>query len=279
MARPNTSLRPPLRWAGSKRRLVPALCLAAPTQFRRYVEPFAGSACLFFALKPKIAVLNDLNRELINFYQALRAHPRLIARRALSLPDTSQCYYELRRASAEGLSSIDRAARFLYLNRHCFNGVYRTNKLGIFNVPRGVHTGRIPSEIELYRCSLVLRNALLNAGDFESVLQDVGAGDFVYLDPPYTAIDRKAYGEYGYGSFSEADQGRLLHALRTADAKGAQIILSYRRDLCLASSLRGWHYREILMRRHVAGFAGSRGLFAEMILANFRLPHSEVVGA
>ena len=272
MARLTTSLRPPLRWAGSKRRLVPELCLAAPVQFVRYVEPFAGSACLFFALRPQTAILNDLNRELVDFYRMLRAHPRLIAKRTLSLPDTAEFYYELRQTSAESLPAIDRAARFLYLNRHCFNGVYRTNRLGVFNVPRGIHTGSIPSETDLYRCSLLLRNALLSAGDFEAVLQDVGPGDFVYLDPPYTAIDRKAYGEYGYGSFSEVDQERLLHALRRADAKGATIILSYRYDPSMASSLDGWHYKQVLVRRHVAGFAGSRKLFAEMLLANFRLP-------
>jgi DNA adenine methylase len=238
MSRTPKDLRSPLRWAGSKRRLLPELRLACPSGFERYVEPFAGSACLFFALRPPTAILNDLNAELLNFYEELRSHPRLIARLASSMPSTSTYYYQLRSASVSQLSSLERAVRFFYLNRYCFNGVYRTNKKGLFNVPRGVNTGNMPAEGELYRCSLLLRRAQLRIGDFSTVLQETKAGDFVF----------------------------------DAASRGAKIVLSYRESPHLASLLPGWNCRKILVRRHVAGFAASRRFIGEMLLANFPLP-------
>lgn len=276
MARSKAILRPPLRWAGSKRRLVPALCLAAPRDFERYIEPFAGSACLFFALRPKRAVLSDINHDLINFYEMLRDHPYRLARCLSSLPNTDSYYYQLRKTSTATLSQLDRATRFIYLNRFCFNGVYRTNRRGEFNVPRGIHTGQIPSESELVKCSRLLRHAELRASDFEAVLQQATAGDFIYLDPPYAALDRRSYGEYGYGTYSDSDQPRLLRALQYADSQGAQVIFSYRDDHSLMQQLRGWSYRQVLVRRNVAGFTGSRRINAEMLLANFPLPEKEV---
>jgi DNA adenine methylase len=276
MPRQKSLLRPPLRWAGSKRRLVPTLRLAAPQVFDRYIEPFAGSACLFFALKPRRAVLSDINSELINFYKILRMHPILLARRVSSLPATERYYYDIRQAPSTTLSDFDRAVKFLYLNRFCFNGVYRTNRAGDFNVPRGVHTGNLPSERELLRCSMYLRKAELRITDFEAVTRDVREGDFLYIDPPYAAVNRKSYGEYGYGSFADADQPRLLSALQHADSTGAKVILSFRYDPSLAEQLRGWSYRKVLVRRNVAGFSGSRRLNAEMLLANFPLPERDM---
>ena len=116
-----------------------------PTQFRRYVEPFAGSACLFFALRPAAAVLGDINLELLDAYSAIRSHPRRVARLALSWEDSKRIL-AISRSPATLANSIERAVRFVYLNRYCFNGVYRTNRLGMSDVPRGVRTGEFPTE-------------------------------------------------------------------------------------------------------------------------------------
>ncbi len=271
MSTASLELRTPLRWAGSKRQLIPEIRLASPSEFKRYIEPFAGSACVFFALKPGSAVLNDINADLLNFYKALRSHPRRVARLALSMPTTEAYYYELRSTPVIQMSPLERAARFLYLNRFCFNGVYRTNRKGTFNVPRGHSTGGMPTEGELLNCSLLLRKAKLVTGDFHEVMVKVSSDDFIYLDPPYATVERKTYGEYGYGTYSEADRPRLVDSLLEADARGAKIVLSYRNDLALVSSLSGWYYKNISVRRHVAGFAKSRGLFAEVLMTNFPL--------
>lgn len=261
-------VRPFLRWAGSKRKLVATLMRHAPSSFHRYIEPFAGSACLFFALRPAAAVLGDINAELIRAYKTIGRHPRRVARLAGSFPNDARTYYRLRGQSVDVLDDIEGAARFLYLNRYCFNGVYRTNRKGAFNVPRGRQTGALPSESTLYRCSIALRTADLRAGDFETCLADVQQGDFVYLDPPYASVDRPRYGEYGYGSFAKNDLERLLAVLCVLDGRGATFLLSYQDTGQLGRLPKEWHRRRVSIRRHVAGFAQDRRIVREVLVSN-----------
>src|SRR5712664_2313347 len=110
-----------LRWAGSKRKLLPLLVESSPTKFKRYFEPFAGSACLFFKLRPRRAILGDLNAELMNTYNAIKEHPKRVYRTILKYPATKRYYYRIRKTDFADHSLIDRAARFIYLNRYCFN--------------------------------------------------------------------------------------------------------------------------------------------------------------
>lgn len=131
---------PILRWAGSKKKLLSVLSSAAPSTFKRYVEPFVGSAVLFLELDPSKAVLSDINTGLIETYENIRAHPRAVWNRVSDMPLEESFYYDLRSQDADSLKTLDRAARFVYLNRFCFNGVYRTNRQGLFNVSRGKPT-------------------------------------------------------------------------------------------------------------------------------------------
>lgn len=263
---------PLFRWAGSKRKQIPLLTLCARTKgfCRRYVEPFAGSACLFFALNPDAAILGDINQDLLHAYTVVRRHPRILARRLHGLPRDEQSYYKIRRQNPSELGELARALRFIYLNRYCFNGVYRTNKKGEFNVPRGIRTGDIPSERQFVRCSIALRRAELRAGDFENCLTELGKGDFVYLDPPYTSDHRPAYGEYGYaGCFGKPDHPRLLQALKRIDSAGADFLLSYSCTSEFISALPSrWRFRRIAVRRHVAGFATHRSSVHEILVSN-----------
>src|SRR5579859_6326272 len=192
---------PLLRWAGSKRALLPMLVSCVPAQFGTYIEPFAGSACLFFAIRPRCAVLGDFNAELIATYTAIRRHPRLVARHVATWGSSSEEYYGVRALDPDTMPDIMRAARFVYLNRRCFNGVYRTNRHGQFNVPIGTRIGRMPAEKDFYRCSVALRPASLLSCDFDVTLRSARHGDFAYLDPPYSTSTRPNYGEYGYGAF------------------------------------------------------------------------------
>ncbi|HVA63902.1 MAG TPA: Dam family site-specific DNA-(adenine-N6)-methyltransferase [Terriglobales bacterium] len=262
---------PFLRWAGSKRKLIPALRQYCPPKFGRYFEPFAGSACLYFSLAPKRAVLGDFNKHLIGVYRAVRRDPAAVHRRLARYPKTQEFYYRLRSSPPLGIGNAEAAARFIYLNRYCFNGVYRTNRDGYFNVPRGTRTGSLPTKVALASCSSVLRRAKLVSGDFEATIADADKGDFVYLDPPYSTHEARERGEYGYGGFSSTDVERLARALATLDAKGAIFLMSYASTAEIKKTLRRWHQRPVAVRRHVAGFAKHRHQVTELLVSNRQL--------
>jgi DNA adenine methylase len=205
-------------------------------------------------------------------YDTVKHTPREVGKRVNEMPTTEQFYYELRSQSESQLGNIQRAARFIYLNRFCFNGVYRTNRKGLFNVPRGIRTGRLPGVDMFLNWSEALEGAALVRGDFARCLARVKTGDFVYLDPPYTKQNSRYSGEYGYGSFGGGDLARLVLWLRRLHQKGAIFLLSYRYSRDLATRLEGWNIRILSVRRHVAGFLKNRRVVREMLVSNVPLP-------
>ncbi len=257
-----------LRWAGSKRKLLPILLAATPTRFERYIEPFAGSACLFFALKPKSAILADLNIDLIDTYATVRAHPLRVARIVEKWNADGNDYYAIRAMDPRWHDPVTRAARFIFLNRLCFNGVYRTNRQGHFNVPRGRRTGRVPGLPLYWRTSILLRRAQLLASDFEATLSHVREGDFVYLDPPYALGERPTHGEYGYGIFTGCDLPRLEETLERIDRVKATFLLSYAYGSARGLKTNVWYTRRLSVRRHIAGFASHRHGVYETLMSN-----------
>lgn len=261
---------PILRWAGSKRALLRELQAWVPQSFGRYVEPFAGSACLFFSLAPRRAVLADRNRELIDFYRRLRHRPRPIARLVAAMPRDANTYYSVRALGPDTLSPDQRAARFLYLNRMAFNGVYRTNRSGHFNVPMGQRVGAFPPQERIVRCARLLRQAELIAGDFELALSAVRRGDFVYLDPPYSRSAVGNYGVYGYGSFDRRELERLIHALDQIDRCGATFLLSYAADPEVISRLQRYRVGAVAVTAQVGGRRSRRSTRAELLATNAR---------
>lgn len=263
------SCRPIVRWAGSKRKLVPALLRLAPLKFDTYYEPFVGSACLFVALAPKKAVLGDINSQLISTYRTLKKQVIEVVEMLQMFPQSSDFYYELRAVDPADLTATEQAARFIYLNRFCFNGVYRTNKDGKFNVPIGSHTGRIPSSEEFQTFAGRLAGAKLLTCDFSESIRGAKKDDFIYADPPYASKVRLSHGEYGYGSFNESDIGRLISSLHTASKKGVKILLSYASSKEIRAELKSWKTRHVRVRRNVAGFAKQRRVVTEMMLTNF----------
>lgn len=262
-----------LRWAGSKLQLLPVLVEFWESKFERYVEPFAGSARLFFEIEPEAALLGDKNEDLIQAYEVLRDTPAELHEATLSIPRSKEAYYETRRQNPAKLSALHRAARFIYLNRYCFNGLYRTNLQGQFNVPYAASgTGSIP-ELERFRaCGTLLMNADLRSWDFGTTLRYVRPGDFVYIDPPFVVQSRRVFSEYGPKSFANADLPRLARHLKTIDRKGAVFVLSYA-DCREARELsRGWPTKRLRVRRNIAGFAGARRNAYELIVSNLRIP-------
>ena len=260
---------PILRWAGSKLQLLPVLTRFWESRFERYVEPFAGSARLFFEVEPGAALLGDKNGDLIQTYEVLRNSPDQLHQAILSIPKGKEAYYQTRRKNPCDLSPLHRAARFVYLNRYCFNGLYRTNLNGQFNVPyASTGTGSIP-ELQRFRaCALLLAKAELRSWDFGTTLRYVRAGDFVYIDPPFVVESRRVFAEYGPKSFANSDLSRLAHHLKAIDGKGAVFVLSYA-DCREARELsRGWLTRRLRVKRNIAGFAGARRDAYELIVSN-----------
>ena len=171
---------PILRWAGSKRRLVPVLRTYWNKNHSRYLEPFAGSACLFFSLNPTRAILGDVNHELIATYLEVKYRVDGVIRELAKLRLSREQYNTLRALSPCRLDASARAARFIYLNRFCFNGLYRTNLEGRFNVPfSGERCGALPSSDHLKQCSRTLRHARLINADFECVLSKAERGESI----------------------------------------------------------------------------------------------------
>jgi len=262
--------RPILRWAGSKRKLLPLLISRMPARFNRYFEPFAGSSCLFFAVRPKRAVLGDVNPDIITTYTILRAHPHLLYRAVSAIPNTSRTYYSIRKQQGtHPAGSFEKAVCFTYLNRFCFNGVFRTNKKGQFNVPRGTKAGIIPSFRSFNRCSIALRSAELRLLDFEECLCDARKGDFVYLDPPYATHKSRNRGEYGYSSFAHRDVDRLVKTLKRLDQKGVNFLLSYAATRSLREAVWKWNHTEVKVRRDVGGFDSARKIVREILVSNY----------
>ena len=194
----NTNAAPILRWAGSKRAILPKLLEQLPSRFTQYIEPFAGSACFFFKINPGRAVIGDANVELIETYRVVKDSPKEVSSILKEMPVSKEDYYLVRGIDVSSLKDQERAARFIYLNRFCFNGLYRTNTLGNFNVPFGAPKNyNIPLEEDLVRASQALRNARIICADFEKVVKvHARAGAFVYLDPPFYRSSERTFREY-----------------------------------------------------------------------------------
>lgn len=219
--------RPFLKWAGGKAWLAPFLATIAPAQFGKYIEPFAGSAAVYFYLRPKKAVLGDSNPELINCYRVVRDKVDELVATLSSYPYSREFYYELR-ARVCG-SDVERAARFIYLNRTCYNGLYRVNKDGVFNVPFGRYANPIIcDEQRLRTASEALKGVTLVDLDYQETLRRYArSGDFVYIDPPYQPVSRYSdFKRYTKEFFYEDDQVRLAEVVGTLVRRGCHVIVS-----------------------------------------------------
>jgi len=268
-ARSHSNCPPFLRWAGSKRQILPTLSQYWNTRFDRYVEPFAGSACLFFHLAPRKALLGDINQELIRAYRSVRSRHREISRLLRTMRKGKRRYYKLRSLRPDRLSSEKRAARFIYLNRFCFNGIYRTNGNGYFNVPYGGDgSGSIPSPEMLLRAASLLRRATLVCGDFEKVLDRVQRGDFVYMDPPFVVSNRRVFKEYDSGVFGRDDVVRLRRRLIELTAMQVPFVVSYIQSKEGEYLSRGFNVSRVTVRRNVSGFAYRRRKCRELLISN-----------
>lgn len=221
--------RPFLRWAGSKQRLLPQIVPRLPHNFGTYYEPFLGAGSLFFLLKPDEAVIGDRNSRLIETYESIRDAPSTVQEYLQHLdPLDKEQYYEVRRTTCRGRHQ--RAAQFIYLNRSCWNGLYRVNSSGKFNVPYGSPRSANLVDWDVLRsCSEALNKpgVQIVSCDFAKALQSAQAGDLVFLDPPYvTGHDNNGFIDYNEELFGWHDQVRLASLSAELQASGVNVLIT-----------------------------------------------------
>jgi len=227
-----------------------------------------GSACFFFSVHPKRAILNDINGDLVGAFLAIRDHPRSVFNRLSEIPRGRRNYYRVRRQN-EFRDASEQAARFLFLNRFCFNGIYRTNEKGEFNVPYAPEgTGDLPTLRELAEWSRRLKSARIYSEDFEAILDRTREGDFVYLDPPFALDNRRIFRQYGPQTFGLDDLERLGKALKRIHRRSVRFVLSYAYCPEALDTFGEWRLQKVYTQRNVAGFSRHRRKAAEILVSN-----------
>jgi DNA adenine methylase len=264
-----------MKWVGGKTQLMPELLRRIPSDIETYYEPFIGGGALFFALKPKMAVLGDYNAELIEAYTVVRdGLPQLIQLLEGHYYEKNY-FYSVRALDTERLSAAESAARTIYLNRTGFNGLYRVNLKGQFNVPFGRYSNPLICDHEnLEACSALLRSAQLQQGSFERVLRSAKAGDFVYLDPPYVPLSKTSnFTSYVAGGFGPQQQEALAQLLVDLDQRGVRFMLSNAgcedsRALYRDLPIEGLRIETVRARRSVNSRSSGRGKVDEILVLN-----------
>lgn len=259
-------MKSPLRWVGSKRKLVPDLLerLHIPLKTTLY-EPFAGGASLFFGLGPSKATLSDTNPELINFYSQLRwEYVALTAIIKGEYSDSSKTAYLKIRANPPKCP-VKQAAWFYYLNRTCFQGLWRVNRDGGFNVPHGRAINPVCDEDSLWEASEMLSRAKLFCRDALSQDIEAGDGDVVYFDPPYLGH----FSGYTHKAFDAADHQGLAVLARVLDKRGCQVMISNAYAQGIEALYDGWRIEELDVQENVSAVANSRGIRRELLIRNW----------
>lgn len=239
-----------------------------PERYGRYIEPFVGGAALFFALRPKRARLSDVNPELVNCYTAVRDDVEgVIAALGEHVHDRDH-YYDVRALDPDTLPPAERAARTIFLNRTGFNGLYRVNKSGRFNVPFGRHRNpKICDEENLRACSRALRGVTIEVADFASVERVAKPGDLVYFDPPYVPLSKTSdFTSYSAGGFGWEQQEKLAKLFSSLSAKGVQVMLSNSDVPSLRKLYSGFSLNIVHATRAINSVASRRGKVAELVV-------------
>ena len=218
--------KPFLRWAGGKTWLLPHISeLTLGHDFEGYVEPFLGGGAVYFHLNPEAATLSDLNSELIETYQTLRDSVEEIIQELSKYINTKEFYYDLRNKRPQ--TAVAKAARFIFLNQTSFNGIYRVNLKGEYNVPYGYRKKHFLEKEALIAASNSLKGTVLKVGDFSDSINDINAGDLVFLDPPYTVTHNdNGFIKYNAKLFDWDAQLRLASFIDEVKEKGAFYILT-----------------------------------------------------
>ena len=262
-----------MKWVGGKRRLAGQLAQRMPHTFGHYYEPFAGGAALFFHLQPHLskAFLSDLNAELMLAYQVVQQQvkPLIKALQHHQRQHSEDYFYQLR--SLHDLHNpVDRAARTIYLNKTCFNGLYRVNSKGVFNAPLGSYTNpQIVNPLQFHVCSKALQGVSLDCQDYKHIKPQ--SGDFVYFDPPYHSQNNTSFTAYTAQSFGEQQQLELAQFCQRLHQQGIRLMVSNHDTAFIRQLYRSKHFRIETMTapRSISASGNSRQPVQEVVITNY----------
>ncbi len=270
--------RPFLKWAGGKAQLVPEILQRIPSDIATYYEPFLGGGAVFFALRPARAVLSDINPDLINAFEVVRDKPTELIESLSKHRHSKSYFYKLRGADRSAdfwvNSDVDKASRVIYLNKTCYNGLYRVNSRGEFNVPFGDYQNpKIVDDENISACSAALQSAEIVNEPFESIADRVTEGDFVYCDPPYVPASRTAnFAGYTKEGFPDEMHRRLAEFCRVIDRKGARFLLSNSDTPLTRELYAAFHVETVEAPRAINSKADRRGRVTEILVRNYEMP-------
>ena len=266
---------PIVKWVGGKRQLMFELLNNIPKNYNRYFEPFVGGGALFFELQPDNAYISDINEELINLYQVVRDNVNELIN-DLKKHDISKKYFmEIRNIDRtqeyKSWSDIQKASRFIYLNRTCFNGLYRVNSQGQFNVPFGHYKNpRIVDENNLINCSNLLQKTEIRHADFSEILKIVKKGDFVYFDPPYLPLsETSSFTSYTKDGFNMDMQFKLRDVCNELDSLGVKFLLSNSDTKLVNELYANYNIKKVFASRAINANADGRGKITEILVRNY----------
>lgn len=264
---------PIVKWVGGKTKLLAALTARLPERFERYYEPFAGGAALFFRVAPERAVLADSNTDLIGLYTCVARDVAGVIRRLEHHREAhSEAHYYATRERwndrEQSWSSADRAATFIYLNKTCFNGLWRVNRAGAFNVPIGRYTDPpicVPDALRA--AGAALQRATLRCADYRAAVADARRGDFLYFDPPYDPVTQtSSFTSYTADAFGPDHQRGLADTARSLVARGCRVMLSNSDTPFVRSLYKGFHIDRVKCGRAINSNAARRGDVDEVII-------------
>ncbi len=276
--------KPFLKWAGGKTQLLAQFVPLYPREFNAYHEPFVGSGAVYFHLRSlkmngtlngsmSRAYLTDCNDELVNCYRVVQKDvdeliELLEKHKRKHSPDH---YYKVRSQDPARLSDVKRAARLIYLNKTCFNGLYRVNRDGKFNVPMGrYHNPAILDEARLRVANQSLQTAHINYSSFKEVLNKAASGDFIYFDPPYHPLSKTSnFTSYTENNFGDHEQGELADAFRELDRKGCKVMLSNSSASFVWKLYEGFKRVRVKAARLINSKAQKRGKISELVILNY----------
>ncbi len=273
-------VKPIIKWVGGKRSVLHQYIPYLPPvdSYNIYCEPFLGSAAMFLYLskdlETKTVYLSDANTELINFYRVLRGYTQEVYNQLKLLPVNREWYYKIRRLNTGSLSDIERAARFLYLNKTSFNGLWRENKKGQFNVPFNNATKINISLQDMLTVSRIIHRPylLLNVGDYYNMVDGWcnKPDSFIYLDPPYMGISRTSnFTSYLKGNFDYYEQCRLVVLVKALTDSKAKVMLSQSNSPLIRALYKDYNIHEIEAKRNINCKGNSRGAIKELLITNY----------
>ena len=271
--------KPFVKWAGGKRSIIHELIQLSPKIFDTYYEPFVGGGALLFELSPRKAIINDYNKELMNVYSCIKDEEKLVLMcNELNKHETNHSetyYYKIRdldkdKKKFNKIPDYKRAARTIYLNKACFNGLYRVNSNNEFNVPSGKRSkvNTHSENLGIIHCFLNMNDIQLLSTDFVDAVKTAKQGDFIYFDPPYDS-DTSTFNSYTENGFGKEDQIRLAELFKELDSRGCYVMLSNYNTSLIRELYQGYHFHYVEAPRNIGANAKDRRIVEEVIITNY----------